>query len=96
MEGQVADVARVHRASLRKVKSVESVGRRKNAPSGGRRAATRRFGIKTWQISASMAGTLGVGNVLCVKHSMDKMMDIGTFCLQFRHEQNVAQNLKDG
>ena len=40
--------------------------------------------------------TLGVGNVLCVKHSMDKMIDIGTFCLQFRHEQNVAQNLKDG
>ena len=39
---------------------------------------------------------LGVGNVLCVKHSMDKMMDIGTFYLQFRHEQNVAQNLKDG
>ena len=59
MEGQVADVARMHRASLRKVKSVESVGRRKNAPSGGRHAATRRFGIKTWQISASkptMAG----------------------------------------
>ena len=37
MDGKVADVARVYRASSRKVERVESVGMRKNAPSGGRR-----------------------------------------------------------